>query len=1217
MMNTLAGMGLAGSAVLALWLLVQRLLGSRMPARWHYRVLKISLFFFLIPVGQLPPLAGRALRTLKPVHTAVSGPVPVPAVPQIPVSVLPQVPAASPAVPVPSPAPVSPPEPFGLTPEALRVLAAMWALGAAAMLAYKAVVWLRLRRRVFRWNRPVSSQEARLVFWSCKRRIGVRGPLALWENPQVRSPLAAGLLRPMVVIPAAELDRQELGYLFSHELTHIKCRDLWVRFFAVLAQVLHWYNPLAYVLSRSIQTVSEQSCDERVAGPLSREERYAYGNMILKLASGAAGSGDWAASLSTRECIERRLIRVLRTEKLQGCRRLAALALALAILACGGGAALAARDPLPVSKEAREPARTVTALPAETPVKSGGENAPAAAVPTSGTFPAPTETQVLAAREKALEGMTEKQIERLKLVVREANYEWEFDYLYRNVFAVLEDPDALYWNCFDQKGEIQIAWAVDGDIDMDAVCADEGLTEDEFYAKYGTPVVSDNQYDTNDFTAILDELIAAVRNEDLKAALRYVRDEARLAADQHAVKHANNEYRALHDLDYFLLRYGPSDVGPYVKDDSTITKYYGTLGAFYGAPVPAESEAAGDGEAAGKPVTTNGTPSEAFLKELREHFGVPADTPVLFGDHALIVSRGGTLLPDEDFDSYTCVSGGSDSLSPVIYKEFYTKNSGFDPLVNAHVNVCLSEYDVGRPEALEECNQFISSTLYNLVNGEYPKNSKGESYGHDGFSDYVGYYPDLHAAHGTKGELGYIYNPDEAALPHNLPKDKCPHSFLVPLYDKEHKEIGKFEMSCGGHMMEDVISRGLSLEEAKAALASGEISYSAPTYDDPSANTLEMIRTEAASQWTQAAITDSTPILFGDRDLILRHGGTLLPDNDLRSYTCIDNVIYKCFLDKNGDHRDEYKVGNKDLLSFPSQLKELTADGDYPKNSKGESYGSDALQWYVGYAPDLSYLAEYLPERRPAGYVRESECHVPEHTAQECQREYPIPLYNPEGEVIGQYLLDCGGQHIDTTGMSVEDVKAALAAGATTTGEVKAAAAQARADGQNTAGSWRQQEEVRGDLDLIRGRGGTLLPDGDGISYLIYTGDDQHVYRRYRDRDGVLRREDRVGNKDLLPEEARALLNTLVKGEYPKNARGETYGYESLADYVGYAPDLAVWVEGPEQGYWRQKEMEDKADALHFACKCPGEFRIPLYASDGKTVKTHVTYICPYSVHLE
>ena len=43
MMNTLAGMGLAGSAVLLLWLPASKLLKNRLPARWHYRILKISL----------------------------------------------------------------------------------------------------------------------------------------------------------------------------------------------------------------------------------------------------------------------------------------------------------------------------------------------------------------------------------------------------------------------------------------------------------------------------------------------------------------------------------------------------------------------------------------------------------------------------------------------------------------------------------------------------------------------------------------------------------------------------------------------------------------------------------------------------------------------------------------------------------------------------------------------------------------------------------------------------------------------------------------------------------------------------------------------------------------------------------------------------------------------------------------------------------------------
>lgn len=192
----------------------------------------------------------------------------------------------------------------------------------------------------------------------------------------------------------------------------------------------------------------------------------------------------------------------------------------------------------------------------------------------------PSEEQVLAARRQALAGMTQSQVQRLNTVIRQANLWWEHKYLYDNIFQELENPESLYWNYFDRTGEIQTGWAYDGELDIETVCRREHLTEDQFYAKYGTPVVTENAYDADNFIALLDELTASVRSQSLRSALEYIREEVRLAAEQHSMEHANNEYRALHDLDYFLLRYGPADVGPYVTDGSTICKYYGTLSVY-------------------------------------------------------------------------------------------------------------------------------------------------------------------------------------------------------------------------------------------------------------------------------------------------------------------------------------------------------------------------------------------------------------------------------------------------------------------------------------------------------------------------------------------------------------------------------------------------------------------------------------------------------------
>ena len=192
----------------------------------------------------------------------------------------------------------------------------------------------------------------------------------------------------------------------------------------------------------------------------------------------------------------------------------------------------------------------------------------------------PSEEEVLQARSEVLEGMSEEQAERLTETIKAANLALESQYLYHNLFGELSDPNSLYWNYFDETGEIQIGWAYDGETDMEAVCQQQDLTEEEFYSKYGTPVVVENRYDADAFIALMEELQKPVQNEALETDLQEIRDLTELAKNTHMMEYVNGMYKKIHDLDYFLLRYGPTDVGPYVDDDSTITKYYGTLSTY-------------------------------------------------------------------------------------------------------------------------------------------------------------------------------------------------------------------------------------------------------------------------------------------------------------------------------------------------------------------------------------------------------------------------------------------------------------------------------------------------------------------------------------------------------------------------------------------------------------------------------------------------------------
>ena len=97
----------------------------------------------------------------------------------------------------------------------------------------------------------------------------------------------------------------------------------------------------------------------------------------------------------------------------------------------------------------------------------------------------------------------------------------------------------------------------------------------------GTAVSAVSEYTADDFIALMEELEASAQDEGLKAELRELAAEMELAKG-HEMEHVNNMYKKLHDLDYFLLRYGPEVLDSYGAeyDKSTVSKYYGTL-SFY------------------------------------------------------------------------------------------------------------------------------------------------------------------------------------------------------------------------------------------------------------------------------------------------------------------------------------------------------------------------------------------------------------------------------------------------------------------------------------------------------------------------------------------------------------------------------------------------------------------------------------------------------------
>ena len=202
---------------------------------------------------------------------------------------------------------------------------------------------------------------------------GEKRPPALRVSPAAPTPMLVGLLRPQLILPELELSQEELEGVLSHELTHWRHRDLWIKWLAALAVCVHWFNPAARLLAERLDRDCELYCDQTVARDWDRPRRARYGELLLRLAAGGEGTPS-AALFSQKQRLEERLTAMM-NGKTYGKKAFvlgaaACLTLALATTALGAYTGPAVEEPLANLTEASQPETTPTVL--SWPVETGG-----------------------------------------------------------------------------------------------------------------------------------------------------------------------------------------------------------------------------------------------------------------------------------------------------------------------------------------------------------------------------------------------------------------------------------------------------------------------------------------------------------------------------------------------------------------------------------------------------------------------------------------------------------------------------------------------------------------------------------------------------------------------------------------------------------------------------------------------------------------------------
>lgn len=169
-------------------------------------------------------------------------------------------------------------------------------LGAAVIAVLIGYYWAQLRRLV---NSSRELTDVRLLRQvnALGAHLGLRRPVRVLIAPAdtraLPTPVAFGLLRPTVVLPASlagELESALSNGVLAHELAHLRRKDMVVVWLENMLLLAWWFNPLLWWLVKQVRVVREQCCDDLVVS-LGVTDSASYCDSLISAAARAGRPG--------------------------------------------------------------------------------------------------------------------------------------------------------------------------------------------------------------------------------------------------------------------------------------------------------------------------------------------------------------------------------------------------------------------------------------------------------------------------------------------------------------------------------------------------------------------------------------------------------------------------------------------------------------------------------------------------------------------------------------------------------------------------------------------------------------------------------------------------------------------------------------------------------------------------------------------------------------
>ena len=793
----------------------------------------------------------------------------------LPVLIVPTQPAAAP-MPQPAPAP-------------FPVWTVLWISVGLLLAAWFLIRYVRWRRR-FREALPADCPGLDAWF-QLRRRVQVR------VTDQITAPLTYGLFRPVILLPRTMdfADEEALTCVLAHERAHIRRLDGLLKLALTAAVCLHWFNPAVWVLYVLGNRDMELRCDEAAVLALGEDSRERYALALIRLAENRNVP---LCGFAHRNGMEERIKAIMSIKKKSLLACFMALALVLGITTAFATSAKPAETDGPYSEDFTD--RDLYAQSSAESAALWEETlAPYEPFGLTWTFDDPD-----------LDGngltMTWEGHE-VRGIYDEGKFSWITEHAGDGAFG----PDAVELYTIYENGKLtglrlateeeQKAFDRDRRLSADSLKVEtlaDSVRYDSGHIYFTIPESEEPWSIFIQGRLLLEDgsgmSVHYLEEESEKAEwvpqMTYSFEVADVAYDELTmdVRYGNADY--CYPLTLLLPEKAPLPVEPLPEGKADIPE-----GAEMIWPVESDQINNSFGDRAkpgGEGVVTHtgvdiggmekGTPVYAAGKGTVKEAGFnPQDGNFVRIDHGngqetfyahcekLLVKTGDTVTLGQ---TIATVGSTGQSTGPHLHFEFRVNGVSQNPeamLKSGQDTAKPEEKPEAEPEAPKVPEEELSKmaadpqekephglTLQKeqLVDGGYPTNRQGETYGNAFGSSLIGQDPDLIAAKGTNGESGYISTEDQNITVGKTPEEIMAYmnwkeenqvtGYIIPLYDQEHNVIGEFQVGEGG-------SGSKTFEEMKEAKAQGWPNSKGSTLEkeEPIFKDIDEARAAAEAGW--------------------------------------------------------------------------------------------------------------------------------------------------------------------------------------------------------------------------------------------------------------------------------------------------------------------------------------------------------------------------------